>query len=287
MGRSASSSGCPKQLLCVPRSHFPNATFSAPCLPRPRSLQCQWGHFQRERPVAQLTHMLVPNEAGVVVRSLPGGAALVMMGMLPMVGMVRTARHHMPDLVHDFQPHHQRPCGQKRERRNAGRRGNVLGTNHGKPKLAWVGGIWSAWSLNCGTLRHGLRHDAKTKFKQHNDCQSVALTFLTRFEGVKRHHPFASPPRELLAFLVFLVEVKFGDGRKARPWFGQQFTRGRRADARRVAGRRGPCHQNQKPHTQGGLKECVHVFVNVTMTVMLSEVHESRRNSPTLSFLRF
>jgi len=151
MGRSASSSGCPKQLLCVPRGHFPNATFSAPCLPRPRSLQCQWGHFQRERPVAQLTHMLVPNEAGVVVRSLPCGAALVMMGMLTVVGMVRTARHHVPDLVHEFQPHHQRPCGQKRERRNAGRGGNVLGANHDGPKLAWVDGIWPEWTLNCGT----------------------------------------------------------------------------------------------------------------------------------------
>ena len=270
MRRSASSCGCPKQLLCLPRGHFPDATFSAPYLPSPESLACQWGHFQRERPIAQLTNMLVPNEAGVVVRPLPGGTALVVMGMFTVVVMVRTARHHVPDLVHEFQPHHQRPCGQKRERRNAGRGGNVLGANHDGPKLAWVDGIWLEWNLNCGTLRLGMHDDAKTKLKQHNDCQSVALTFLTRFEGVKRHHPSASPPRELLAFLVFLVEVKFGDGRKARPWFGQQFTRGRRADARRVAGRRGACHHNQKPYTRGGMKECVHAFLNGFALRMLS-----------------
>ena len=107
MGRSASSSGCPKQLLCVPRGHFPDATISAPGLPNPGSFPFQWGHFQRERPVAQLTNVLVLDKAGVVVRPLPGGAALVMMGMLTVVGMVRTARHHVPDLVHEFQPHHQ------------------------------------------------------------------------------------------------------------------------------------------------------------------------------------
>ena len=92
--------------------------------------------------------MLVPNEAGVVVRSLPGGAALVMMGMFTVVGMVRTARHQVPDLVHEFQPHHQRPCSQKRERRTAGRGGNVLGSNHDGPNLAWVDGIRPTWSLN-------------------------------------------------------------------------------------------------------------------------------------------
>ena len=85
-----------------------------------------------------------------------------------------------------------------------------------------------------------MHHDAKTKFKQHNDCQSVALTSLTRFEGVKWHHPSATTPSEFFAFLGFLVEVKLGDGRKARPRIGQQFTRGQRAVARRVAGRRGP-----------------------------------------------
>ena len=41
----------------------------------------------------------------------------------------------------------------------------------------------------------------------------------------------------------------------------------------------GPSHQNQSP-TPKGLKECVHAFVNVTMPGMLSEVCESRRNSP-------
>ena len=270
MGRSASSSGCPKQLLCVSRGHFPDATFSAPCLPSPGSLQCQWGHFLRERPVAQLTHMLVPNEAGVVVRSLPGGAALVMMGMFTVVGMVRTARHHVPDLVHEFQPHHQRPCGQKRERRTAGRGGNVLGSNHDGPKLAWVDGIRPTWSLNCGTLRHGMHHDAKTKLKQHNDCQSVALTFLTRFEGVKRNHPSASTPGELLAFLRFLIEVKFGDGRKAWPRLGQQFARGRHAVARKVAGSCGPCHHDQEHRTRSGLKECVHAFFNGIALRLLS-----------------
>ena len=116
MGRSASSSGCPKQLLCVPRGHFPDATFSGPCLPALGSLTCQRGHFQQERPIAQLAHVLVLDKTGVVVRSLPGGTALVLMGMLPMVGMVRTARHHVPDLVHEFQTHHQRPCGEQRER---------------------------------------------------------------------------------------------------------------------------------------------------------------------------
>ena len=151
MGRSASSSGCPKHLLCVPRGHIPNATFSTPCLPGLGSLPCQWGHFQRERPVAQFTHVLVLDKAGVVVRPLPGGAALVMMGMFTVVGMVRTARHHVPDLVHEFQPHHQRPCGEQRERRNVGRGGNVLGANHDKAKLARVGGIWPEWTLNCGT----------------------------------------------------------------------------------------------------------------------------------------
>ena len=280
MGRSASSSGCPKQLLCMPWDHFPDATFSAPCLPSLGSFQSQWRHFHRERPVAQLTHVFVLNEAGVFVCPFPGGTALVVVGVFTVVGMVRAARHHVPNLVHEFQPHHQRPCGQQCERRKAGHGGNVLGSNHDGPKLAWFEGIWTELTLNCGTLRHGSHQDAKTKLKQQNDCQSVALTFLTRIEGVKRHHPTASTPRELFAFLGFSVKVKFGDGRVARPRIGQQFTRGRRAVARRVARRCRPSHQNQKPHTQGGLKECVHAFVNVTMPGMLSEVCESRRNSP-------
>ena len=116
MGRSASSSGCPKQLLCVPRGHFPNATFSVPCLPSLGSLPFPWGRFQRKRPVAQLADVLVLDKAGVVVRPFPGGTALVVMGMLPVVVMVRATRHHVPDLVHEFQPHHQRPCGEQRER---------------------------------------------------------------------------------------------------------------------------------------------------------------------------
>ena len=138
MGRSASPSGCPKQLLCVPRGHFPDATFSAPGLPSFGSLPCQRGRFQRECPIAQLAHVLVLDKTGVVVRSFPRGTALVVMGMLPMVGMVRTARHHVPDLVHEFQPHHQRPCGQQRERGEAGCGGGVLGPVHDGAKLAWV-----------------------------------------------------------------------------------------------------------------------------------------------------
>ena len=169
MGRSASSSGCPKQLLCVSRGHFPDATFSAPCLPSPGSLQCQWGHFLRERPVAQLTHMLVPNEAGVVVRSLPGGAALVMMGMFTVVGMVRTARHHVPDLVHEFQPHHQRPCGQQCERRKAGRGGDVLGSNHDAFKIS-VGG------RDLVRVEAELWNFKARQARQASQCQSQAQT---------------------------------------------------------------------------------------------------------------
>ena len=107
MGRSASSSGCPKQLLCVPLGHFPDATFSGPCLPSLGSLQSQWRHFQRERPIAQLTYVLVLDKPAFFVRPLPCRAALVVMGMLPVVVMVRAARHHVPDLVHELQPHHQ------------------------------------------------------------------------------------------------------------------------------------------------------------------------------------
>ena len=62
----------------------------------------------------------MPDKTGVVVRSLPGGTALVVMGMLPMVVMVRAARHHVPDLVHELQPHHQRPSGQQRVRGESG-----------------------------------------------------------------------------------------------------------------------------------------------------------------------
>jgi len=258
MGRSTSSCGSPKHTLCVPRDYFPDATFGAPCLPSLGSLKRQWGHFQREHPVAQLTRMLVLNEAGVVVRPLPWGTALVVMGMFTVVGMVRAARHHVPDLVHEFQPHHQRPCGQQRISGNTGRGRDVSGVNHDGPKLAWVDGIWPEWELNCGTLRHGRHHDAKTKLKQQNDCQSVALTFLTRIEGVERHHPSASSPGEFLAFLSLLVEVKLGYGRKARPWIGQQFTCGRRVVARRVAGRCGTCHQYGKEQCeaihQGGFQ---------------------------------
>ena len=142
MGRSASSSGCPKQLLCVPWGHFPDATFSAPGLPGFGSLPCQRGHFQGERPVAQLAHVLVLNKAAFFVRSLPCGAALVVMGMLPMVVMVRAASHHMPDLVHELQPHHQRPSGQQRVCGESGCGGDVLGSNHDGAKLAWMVGIW-------------------------------------------------------------------------------------------------------------------------------------------------
>ena len=142
MGRSASSSGCPKQLLCVPRGHFPDATLSAPGLPSFGSLPCEWGHFQRERPIAQLAHVLVLDKTGVVVRSLPGRTALVVMGMLPMVVMVRAARHHVPDLVHELQPHHQRPSGQQRVRGESGWGGDVMGSSHDGSKLAWMVGFW-------------------------------------------------------------------------------------------------------------------------------------------------
>ena len=42
----------------------------------------EWGHFQRERPIAQLAHVLVLDKTGVVVRSLQVNS-LVVMGMLP------------------------------------------------------------------------------------------------------------------------------------------------------------------------------------------------------------
>ena len=142
MGRSASSSRCPKQLLCVPRSHFPDATFSGPSLPSIGSLRSQWGHFLQKRPIAQLAHVLVLDKAAFFVRSLPCGAALVVMGMLPMVVMVRAARHHVPDLVHELQPHHQRPSGQQRVRGESGWGGYVMGSSHDGSKLAWMVGIW-------------------------------------------------------------------------------------------------------------------------------------------------
>ena len=142
MGRSASSSGCPKQLLCVPRGHFPDATFSGPCLPSLGSPQSQWRHFQRERPVAQLAHVLVLDKAAFFVRSLPCGTPLVVMGMLPVVVMMRAARHHVPDLVHELQPHHQRPSGQQRVCGESGCGGDVLGSNHDGTKLAWMVGFW-------------------------------------------------------------------------------------------------------------------------------------------------
>lgn len=166
MGRSASSCGCPKRLQRVPWGHFPGAWRARPYLPSLGSLHSHWGHFQRERPVAQLTHVLVLNEAGVVVRPRPDGTAFLVMGMLPVVDMVRAARNHVPDLVHEFQTHHQRPCGQQRERRKAGLGRDVHEAKHDRPKLAWVGGIWPERTRNCGTLRHGRHHDAKPKLKQ-------------------------------------------------------------------------------------------------------------------------
>ena len=51
--------------------------------------------------------MLVLDKAAFFMRPLPCRAALVVMGMLPVVVMVRAARHHVPDLVHELQPHHQ------------------------------------------------------------------------------------------------------------------------------------------------------------------------------------
>ena len=53
--------------------------------------------------------MLVLNKAGFIVGSIPCRTAFMMMGMFAVVGMVSAARHHVPDLVHEFQSHHQRP----------------------------------------------------------------------------------------------------------------------------------------------------------------------------------
>ena len=125
----------------MPRGHFPDATFSGPCLPSLGSLQSQWRHFQRERPVAQLAHVIVLDKAAFFVRSLPCGTPLVVMDMLPVVVMVRAARHHVPDLVHELQPHHQRPNGQQRVCGESGCGGDVLGLNHDGVKLAWMVGI--------------------------------------------------------------------------------------------------------------------------------------------------
>ena len=102
MGRPASSCGCPKQLLCVPSILVPDATFSAPSLPCFGSLQSQRRHFQRERPIAQFTHVLVLNQTSLFVWPLPLGTSLVVVDMFAVVGMVRAARHHVPDLVHEL-----------------------------------------------------------------------------------------------------------------------------------------------------------------------------------------
>lgn len=166
MGRSASSCGCPKHLQCVPRSHFPDAAFGAPCLPTLGILQLQRGHLQRKRPVAQFTHVLVLNEADVGVRPLQCGTAVVVMAMFTVVGVVRAARHHVPDLMHEFQPRQQRPCGQQRERRKASHGGDVLGSNHDGFKIS-VGG------------RDLVRVEAELwnfKARQASQCQSQAQT---------------------------------------------------------------------------------------------------------------
>ena len=61
--------------------------------------------------------MFVLDEVCLFVGTRPRGATLVVMRMLAVMVMVRTAGHHVTDLVHELQPHHQRPRAHQRERR--------------------------------------------------------------------------------------------------------------------------------------------------------------------------
>lgn len=153
----------------MPRSHFPDAAFGVPCLPTLGILQLQRGHLQRKRPVAQFTHVLVLNEADVGVRPLPCGTAVVVIAMFTVVGVVRAARHHVPDLMHEFQPRQQRPCGQQRERRKAGRGGDVLGSNHDGSKISVDG-------RDLVRVEAELWNFKARQARQASQCQSQAQT---------------------------------------------------------------------------------------------------------------
>ncbi len=74
--------------------------------------------------------MLVLNQTGLFVRPLPFGTVLVVMDMFSVVCMMRAARHHVPDMVHELQPHHQRPCRQQRHSGKTRWNGNVMGSKH-------------------------------------------------------------------------------------------------------------------------------------------------------------
>ena len=140
--------GGPRRPVVVQNSCFACPGVTSP-MPRSARQVCQAleashvnGGTSNENVQSHSSHVLVLDKAAFFMRPLPCRAALVVMGMLPVVVMVRAARHHVPDLVHELQPHHQRPCGKQRVRGESGCRGDVLGLNHDGVKLAWMVGIW-------------------------------------------------------------------------------------------------------------------------------------------------
>ena len=101
----------------VAGSHLSDTSHAIPFLQRFGCLPNQWRRFKREHPITKFTHVLVQDEVRFLMGSRPRGAALVVMRMLAVMVMVRTAGHHVTDLVHELQPHHQRPRAHQRERR--------------------------------------------------------------------------------------------------------------------------------------------------------------------------
>ena len=98
----------------VAGSHLSDTSHAIPFLQRFGCLPNQWRHFKREHPITKFTHVFVLDEVRFLMGSRPRGAALVVMRMLAVMVVVRTARHHVTDLVHLLQPHDQRLRAQLR-----------------------------------------------------------------------------------------------------------------------------------------------------------------------------
>ena len=98
----------------VAGSRLFDTSHATPFLQRFGCLPNQWRHFIREHPVTKFTYVFVLDEVRFLMGTQPRGAALVVMRMLRMMVLVRTTGHNVADLVHELQPHHQRPRAQQR-----------------------------------------------------------------------------------------------------------------------------------------------------------------------------
>ena len=112
----------------------------------------------------------------------------MVMGMFAVVSMVSAPRHHVPDLVHELQSHHQRPRRQQHVGRKPRHCGGVMELNHGVGKA-------SSDDLDVARVEADLWY-----FEAWLRSHSVALAFQTFFERVERNDASKPTPGELLAF---------------------------------------------------------------------------------------